>query len=274
MTALKNASPSPAERFKRLATSFRLPTIGVEMERRLLQSGSPGAFEAVLEVFEMEASDRLERRVQRLLRASHLPPAKTFETLDYSPFPAALVHQIKELKRGEFVDRAENVLAFGVPGVGKTHVLQAIGHELVRQGRSVLCTPAYALVQELLASKRDLALPRLLRKLDLFEAVILDDIGYVQQSHDEMEVLFTFLAERYERRSVLITSNLVFSEWEQIFRNPMTTAAAIDRLVHHCVILEFHKVPSRRGEEAKKRIKGKKAENSGQSETDQPNPPN
>jgi len=104
-------------------------------------------------------------------------------------------------------------------------------------------------LQELLAAKRDLDLPRALRRLDLYDAVILDDIGYVQQSPDEIEVLFTFLAERYERRSVLITSNLVFSEWDRIFKNPMTTAAVIDRLVHHSVILEFA-VPSFRSEKA------------------------
>jgi DNA replication protein DnaC len=261
-------SPLPAERFKQLTTSFRLPTIGQEMEKRLLQSGCPQAFDSVLEVFEMEASDRMERRVERLLRASKLPPGKTFETLDLSPFPARLLHQFKELKSGGFVDRAENVLAFGGPGGGKTHVLLAIGHELVRQGCSVLHMPAFELVQELLKAKRDFALPRLLRKLDLFEAVILDDIGYIQQSQDEMEVLFTFLAERYERRSVLISSNLVFSQWDQIFRNPMTTAAAVDRIIHHCVILEFHKVPSYRGEEAKKRIKPGRSDGPSNAPTD------
>ena len=253
-------SPSPAERFKELTTAFRLPTVGAEMERRLQQSGCPQAMETVLEVFEMEAGDRKERRVERLLKASKLHPAKTFDTLDMTPFPAPLVYQMKDLRRGDFVGKTENVLAFGLPGVGKTHVLEALGHELVHQGCAVLCMPAFELVQELLKAKRDLELPRLLRKLDFFEAVILDDIGYIQQSQDEMEVLFTFLAERYERRSVLITSNLVFSQWEQIFRNPMTTVAAIDRLVHHCHILEFVDVPTWRGTEAKKRLKARRNE--------------
>ena len=107
----------------------------------------------------------------------------------------------------------------------------------------MLCAPAYALVQELLAAKRDLDLPRALRKLDLFEVILLDDVGYVQQSPDEAEVLFTLLSERYERRSVMVTSNLVFSQWDRIFRDQMATAAAIDRLVHHSVVLEFD-VPS------------------------------
>ena len=109
----------------------------------------------------------------------------------------------------------------------------------------MLFAPTFKLVQDLLAAKRDLELPRALRRLDSFSVLILDDIGYVQQSPEEIEVLFTLMAERYERRSMLITSNLVFSQWDQIFKNPMTTAAAIDRLVHHSAILEFD-VPSHR----------------------------
>jgi DNA replication protein DnaC len=155
-----------------------------------------------------------------------------------------------------FLDKAINVLAFGRPGVGKSHASCAIGHELVTAGHSVLFTPAYQLVQELLAAKRALDLPRALRKLDAFELLIIDDIGYVQQSSDEIEVLFTLMAERYERRSMLITSNLVFSEWGRIFKDPMTTAAAIDRLVHHSVILEFD-VPSFRTETAARRARKK-----------------
>jgi DNA replication protein DnaC len=108
------------------------------------------------------------------------------------------------------------------------------------------------MVQELLIAKRDLSLSKLLKKLSRFDALLLDDLGYVQQNREEMEVLFTLLAERYERASVMITSNLPFSQWEAIFKDPMTTAAAIDRLVHHSVILELN-VPSYRVEQAKKR---------------------
>jgi len=123
---------------------------------------------------------------------------------------------------------------------GKTHFLCALGRELVlRHACTVYFTPTFKLVQQLLAAKRELGLDKLLKKLDRFEAVILDDLGYVQQSREEMEVLFTFLAERYERRSVLVSSNLVFSKWDQIFKDPMTTMAAVDRLVHHAIILEF-----------------------------------
>jgi DNA replication protein DnaC len=166
--------------------------------------------------------------------------------------PAKVQKQLPTLCEGGFVERGENLLAFGLPGRGKTHIVCAIGHELVQRGYPVLFTPTYALVQRLLAAKRDLRLDKELAALDAFDAVILDDIGYVQQSREEMEVLFTFLSERYERKSVIITSNLLFSEWDRIFKDPMTTAAAIDRLVHHAVILEMTG-PSIRNEEAKKR---------------------
>ena len=159
---------------------------------------------------------------------------------------------LPSLCEGHFLGRAENIVAFGLPGRGKTHLLCAIGHELVRRGHPVLFIPAYRLVQKLLVAKRDLILEKELKKLDRFEAVILDDIGYVQQDREEMEVLFTFLAERYERGSVLISSNLVFSQWDKIFKDSMTTAAAIDRMVHHCVILELTG-QSYRNQEAQKR---------------------
>ena len=143
---------------------------------------------------------------------------------------------------------------FGAPGTGKTHLVAGLGQAWVERNRSVLYTPTYQLVGGLLRAKRDYELERELRRLDRFEVVILDDLGYVQQSREEMEVLFTFLAERYERRSVAITSNLVFSQWDHIFKDPLTTAAAIDRVVHHSLIIEFGKeVRSVRAEEAARR---------------------
>jgi len=245
-------TPAMAERINELLGIYKLPTMSAELVRRFEKAGKQDSLPLMLEVLEAEAGDRRERRVERLLRGSKLPPGKTFETLADARLPKALTQQLRELATGNFLDRVSNVLAFGLPGVGKTHAACALGHALVQQGHSVLFVPTFQLVQELLAAKRDLVLPRALRRLDVFELLILDDIGYVQQSPDEIEVLFTLMAERYERRSMLITSNLVFSEWERIFKDPMTTAAAIDRLVHHSVILEFD-VPSYRTEDAKKR---------------------
>ena len=166
--------------------------------------------------------------------------------------PAKVKRQVPKLCEGGFVERAENVLAFGLPGRGKTHLLCAIGHELIHRGHRVLFTPTYQLVQKLLVAKKELCLEQALKRLDRFDAVLLDDIGYVQQDREEMEVLFTFLGERYERRSVMITSNLVFSQWDKIFKDTMTTAAAIDRVVHHSTILEMTG-KSFRGEEAQNR---------------------
>jgi len=231
-----------------LLTAFKLPTISAELVDRITKAGKKDALPVILEVCEQEASDRHSRRVDRLRKASDLPPGKTFAAFKEQRLPRPLMQKIRDLARGDFLERAANVLMFGLPGVGKSHMAAAIGHALVDAGHPVLFTPTYKLVQDLLAAKRDLVLPRALRRLDLFDLLILDDIGYVQQSPEEAEVLFTMMAERYERRSILITSNLIFSGWDRIFKNPMTTAAAIDRLVHHSVILEFAEVESYRGQ--------------------------
>jgi DNA replication protein DnaC len=205
----------------------------------------------LLELAQRECQQRRNHRVERLLRQSRLPLEKSWPALDLKRLPAKVVQQARGLLDGSFLDRRENVLAFGVPGSGKTHLLCAVAQELARQGRRVRFYSCNLLVQELLIAKRDLKLSRVLKQLAGYEGVILDDLGYVQQSREEMEVLFTLLAERYERGSVLLTSNLAFSGWEAIFKDAMTTAAAIDRLVHHCVILELN-VPSYRAEQAKK----------------------
>jgi DNA replication protein DnaC len=239
----------PARRLDALCAEFKLPTLRVELAQRLRDAGLEEALEIVMEAFELEASDRQQRRVDRLRRASQLPPGKTFDTLDLDRLPRKLQVQLRDLARGGFVDRCANVLAFGLPGAGKTHAMIALGHALVERSVAVYFTPAFKLVQLLLAAKRDLQLPQLLRKLDRFDVIVLDDLGYVQQSADDAEVLFTLMAERYERRSLVVTSNLVFSKWDRIFGNPMATAAAIDRVVHHSVILEFD-VPSKRAEDA------------------------
>lgn len=233
---------------------LRMPTVREHYEHLAHQASQEElSYEQfLLELVELECQDRRSRRIDRWLRQSKLPLEKTLTSFDLKRLPTRLRRQIKTLLDGSFLDRKENVLAFGQPGTGKTHLLCAIGHELIHQHRRVLFTTTELLVQDLLIAKRELTLSKMLKKLSRFDALILDDIGYVQQSREEMEVLFILLADRYERASVLITSNLPFSKWENIFKDPMTTAAAIDRLVHHAVILELN-VPSYRVEEAKKR---------------------
>ncbi len=202
------------------------------------------------ELVRAECAQRDERRIARLLRASGLPLEKTFRTVQLDRFSAAIRQQVEHLRSGAFVGEAINVVAVGRPGAGKSHLLAALGHELVLQGQAVLWASTASLMQRLLAAKRDLRLPQELARLDRYACLILDDIGYVQHDRDEMEVLFTLLAERYERRSVAISTNLVFSEWERIFKNPMTTLAAIDRVVHHAVILDLLQVDSYRAQMA------------------------
>jgi DNA replication protein DnaC len=237
--------------------TLRMPT-AVQVVDELLSSGlrENWSLETFLgELLEQELEGRRGRRIERLQDAAHLPVEKTLATFDPEHLPLRLRRLLPQLCTGDFVDRSENLLVFGLPGRGKTHFVAAVGHALVQLGRSVYFTPTYRLVDSLLRAKRDLLLEHELRRLDRFEVLILDDIGYVQQSRDEMEVLFTLLAERYERRSVVITSNLVFSQWDQIFKDPLTTAAAIDRLVHHSIIVEFGKeMSSHRADEAAKRL--------------------
>ena len=251
--------PPSEQTLEMMLKSFKLPTFA----REYAAVGDTAAREGLthpaylLALARMEAHERADRRTLRLLEESRLPKEKSLASFDLSRLSPKARTSFNALKDGSFLDRAENVLAFGNPGTGKTHLLCALGQELVRNGRTVLFAPTFQIVQRLLAAKRDLRLPSELKKLDRFDALLLDDIGYVQQSREEMEVLFTLLAERYERRSVLITSNLVFSRWDQIFKDPMTTAAAIDRVVHHAVILELN-MESYRAEAARQRSRGPK----------------
>lgn len=206
----------------------------------------------LLLVMQEECDARRNKRIERYLKESQLPIEKTLESFEQGRLPHKVREQFCTLLEGKFIELRENVLVFGNPGSGKTHLLCALGLELVRRDQRIYFTSCAMLLQELLAAKRDLKLPTLIKKLNKFEGIIIDDIGYVHQDKEEMEVLFTLLAERYERGSVLITSNLPFSKWEKIFKDPMMTAAAIDRIVHHSVILELN-ITSYRVSEAKSR---------------------
>jgi DNA replication protein DnaC len=225
-----------------LLRSFSLPTMAAMWAESVARAERENwGYKRLLQhLCESEEQDRRERKMQRLLKASGLPDGKTLGNLDEKLLPTKIQRLLPTLLEGHFVERAENILAFGLPGRGKSHFLAAVGRELILRHRyPVLFTPTFKLVQQLLVAKQQLRLDSELKRLDRYPVIILDDLGYVQQDRQEMEVLFTFLAERYERRSVLISSNLVFSKWDQIFKDPMTTMAAIDRLVHHALILEF-----------------------------------
>jgi DNA replication protein DnaC len=232
--------------------TLKLPAIAAVFPDLALKAAKANlTHEAFLyDLVRAECAQRDERRIARLLQRSELPLEKTFRTLQLDRFPPTIRQQIERLRTGAFLTEAVNIIAVGKPGVGKSHLVAALAHELVLQGHPVYWCSTASLVQRLLAAKRDLRLPQLLAQLDRFDCLILDDIGYVQHDRDEMEVLFTLLAERYERLSVALTTNLVFSEWTRIFKDPMTTMAAIDRVVHHSVILDLMAMDSHRAKEA------------------------
>lgn len=234
---------------------LRLPTIRSCFEEEAMRAGSEslGYEQYLLELVQRECEERKNNRTVRYLRESKIPLEKSLESYDQSILPLCVKQQVKTLLSGDFLTRHENILAFGNPGSGKTHLLCALGQELVHSGARVYFTSGAFLVQELLLAKQELRLGRKIKNLSKFDAVIIDDIGYVQQDQDEMEVLFTFLSERYERGSVMLSSNLPFSSWDKIFKNPMVTEAAIDRLIHHSVILELN-LPSYRLASAKQNL--------------------
>jgi len=247
---------TPVEAIAHQCKLLRLPTMAeVVPEALSLAQQQDWSLESfLLYLLEQEMTGRQQRRIERLLREAHLPVGKTLAHFDQNRLPLRLRRQIPGLVQGEFINQAENILIFGQPGTGKTHLAAGLAYEWIHRDYSVWFTPTYKLVDGLLRAKRDYDLERELIRLDRFQVVILDDIGYVQQSREEMEVLFTFLAERYERRSVVITSNLVFSQWDQIFKDPLTTAATIDRVVHHSRIIEFgSEMTSVRAEQAAQR---------------------
>lgn len=233
---------------------LRLPGIREYWEEliRIATKESMSYEEFLLGLLEREHTLRHTRKIERLLKDSRLPLDKNIDNFDLKRLPMKVNQQVKALLEGGFLNRKENILAFGNPGSGKTHLLCGIGQEIIRQfGKKVLYVMCSELVQDLLAAKKVFELPKKLKKLSRYEAIIIDDIGYLKHDREEMEVLFTLLAHRYERGSVMVTSNLPFSKWETIFKDPIVTAAAIDRLIHHCVILELN-VESYRMQEAMK----------------------
>jgi DNA replication protein DnaC len=225
-----------------LLRSLRLPTMAEEYDRAIVSAEAEnwGYRRFLTHLAEAETSDRLSRRVQRMLTDSGLPPGKSFDSLDLNKWPEKVRRQLPTLIEADFVRRGDTICAFGLPGRGKSSFVAALAREWIQRHQlRVLFTPTFKLVGQLLAAKKDHKLNALLAKLQRFDAVCLDELGYTQQSTEEGDVLFQFLAERYEKKTVVITSNLVFSQWDKIFHNPMTAMAAADRLVHHGAILEF-----------------------------------
>jgi DNA replication protein DnaC len=234
-----------------LLTALRLPTIG-DLWRSLAatakaEAWSPERYLAAL--CEHELQQRDTRRISRHLQEANLPHGKRLDNFDFSLIPGVSKARIRELANGgDWIANGHNLLIFGPHGVGKTHLATGIGAELVAAGHRVRCERVTDLLQHLQAAKRDLALPAALAKLDRFDCLILDDIGYARKDHHETDVLFELISERYERRSIIVTSNQPFGQWETLFQDKAMTIAAIDRLVHHAAIIEIAGESHRRRE--------------------------
>lgn len=226
-----------------MLTDLRLPTIKRLAGDLCAQSDIEGwpAHRLLEALLEHEINEREARRIDRHRNESGLSPGKRLSSFDFSVVPSVSKAQVMALTEGtEWIDRGANVLLFGPPGVGKSHLVSALGHALIDAGRRVLFTRCSDLVQRLQAARRDLRLPQELAKLDRFDLLILDDLSYVRRDQAETSVLFELISERYERKSLAITANTPFSQWGEVFVEPAMTLAAVDRLVHHSTILEMN----------------------------------
>ena len=236
-----------------MLTELRLPTMGrlwAQFAERSDKEGWPAA-RFLGGLLEHEIAERVKRRIERHRAESQLDVTKTLASFDFGEVPMLSKAHVMALASGDaWIDKGATCLIFGPPGVGKSHVACGIGHALIDAGYRVLYMRTSELVQRLQAARQSLQLPQALAKLDRYDLLVLDDLSYVRKDQAETSVLFELIAERYERRSILITANQPFSGWNNVFPDPGMTVAAIDRLVHHSTIFELNKVESYRGKAA------------------------
>jgi DNA replication protein DnaC len=258
-TTTNNNNAIDAARVELLLSELRLPSMRLRWAALAEQSDKEGwpAARFLATLIEHEVADRSCRRMERHLAEARLPAGKTLATFDFEAVPMVSKAQVVALASGDaWLEKGANILLFGPPGGGKSHLSAALGLALVENGWRVLFTRTTDLVQQLQVARRDLTLENAITKLDRYDLLILDDLAYVTKDQAETSVLFELIAARYERRSMLITANQPFGEWGKIFPDQAMTLAAIDRLVHHSTILEMN-VESYRRREAIDRKRGR-----------------
>jgi DNA replication protein DnaC len=255
---MSTANTVDTARLNLLLNELRLPAIKVLWPQFAEQSDKEGwpAARFLAAIAEHEMAERGRRRVERHLVEARLPAGKTLDNLDFEAVPMISKAQVTALAAGDgWLGKGANLLLFGPPGGGKSHLAAAIGLALIENGWRVLFTRTTDLVQKLQVARRELNLEAAINRLDRFDLLILDDLAYVTKDQAETSVLFELISARYERRSMLITANQPFGEWNKVFPDPAMTLAAIDRLVHHATIVEMN-VESYRRRTALERKRG------------------
>ena len=253
---MKAASTVDQAKLSLLLNELRLPTIKEVWPRFAEQSDTNGwpAAQFLCTIAEHELAERARRRIERHLAEGRLLAGKTLDTFDFTAVPMVSKAQIAAITAGDtWLDQGANLLLFGPPGGGKSHLASAIGLALIENGQRVLFTRTNDLVQKLQVARRDLVLEAAIAKLDRYQLLILDDLAYVTKDQAETSVLFELISARYERRSMLITANQPFGEWGKVFPDPAMTLAAVDRLVHHSTIIEMNVQSYRQREAISKR---------------------
>ena len=240
---MKNAHSIDTARLGILLNELRLPAIKTLWPQFTEQADKEGwpAARFLTVIAEHELAERDRRRTERHLAEARLPPGKTLDSFAFDAVPMISKAQIMALAAGDgWLAKGANILMFGPPGGGKSHLAAAIGLALIENGWRVLFTRTTDLVQKLQIARRELQLESVINKLDKFDLPILDDLAYVTKDQAETSVLFELISARYERKSILITANQPFGEWNKVFPDPAMTLAAVDRLVHHATIFEMN----------------------------------